>query len=355
MAPRERPDQLRAAGARERLAGTPPRRRPARGRRLAAPPRTGRVRRVLEPRRRARRARGPRAGRRRLADPGAGRGGRRRLDRPRPPLRGPPDPGRQAGPGGPAVDVRRGPGRGGDARDRPRRCAHGAARHAPPHAVRGPAGRGALDDPGQSRRDAADRALRDERVAGPPGRRLAAGHPERGLGARASRPGPPAGPRPAIGGQPAGRVGPRAQPVPRLAPGAHDRGGRRGARPEPGVLGQLPGRGGGGAAADGAAADRHPPRDVLVAAGAGRHVHHARGRPRLVRRWPGRPQRGVPRAVRIPARPRAVARPAPPGGAQQLGGHLLRLRPRPAGRHGRQGQGPGRRAVRARRRLVRPP
>ena len=59
----------------------------------------------------------------------------------------------------------------------------------------------------------------------------------------------------------------------------------------------------------------------------------------------------VPRAPR--ARP--VAGRGPPGPAQQLGGDLLRLRPRPAGRDGPRGAGAGDRAVRARRRLVRRP
>ena len=74
----------------------------------------------------------------------------------------------------------------------------------------------------------------------------------------------------------------------------------------------------------------------------------------LVRRRAGRAQRrGCTRHVR--ARPPAPAPPAA-GGAQHLGGRLLRPRPRPADRAGRRRRRGRRGAVRARRRLVpRPP
>ena len=52
-------------------------------------------------------------------------------------------------------------------------------------------------------------------VARPPGRRLAARHAERRLGARAPRPRPGPRPGPPVGRQPARRHRPRAQPVPR--------------------------------------------------------------------------------------------------------------------------------------------
>ena len=74
---------------------------------------------------------------------------------------------------------------------------------------------------------------------------------------------------------------------------------------------------------------------------------------RLVGRRPGRAERGLPRPVSRAAGARPVAGPPAPGRPQQLGGDLLRLRPRPDRGDRRPGQGPGRRAVRPRRRLVR--
>ena len=87
VAPGERPDELGDAGARERLARAPPRRRPAATRGLAAPPGPGALRGLHQSRRRAGGARGPGAGRRGLPRPGAGRRGPGRIDGARPPLR----------------------------------------------------------------------------------------------------------------------------------------------------------------------------------------------------------------------------------------------------------------------------
>ena len=69
----------------------------------------------------------------------------------------------------------------------------------------------------------------------------------------------------------------------------------------------------------------------------------------------GRPQPRLPRPVSAQRLARgAMARPTAADPAQQLGGHVLRLRRRTPRRDGRRRQGPGDRAVRARRRLVRP-
>ena len=68
---------------------------------------------------------------------------------------------------------------------------------------------------------------------------------------------------------------------------------------------------------------------------------------------PGGAVRRVPRPLPRAPGPRGLARPPPAGPDQQLGGDLLRLRRRQAGRDRHHGARSGGRAVRARRRLVR--
>ena len=97
------------------------------------------------------------------------------------------------------------------------------------------------------------------------------------------------------------------------------------------------------------------PVDVRLAPRARGGLHGPGGDRRLLGAGPGRPLGRAPRPLPRSARPRPLARPAAPGPHQQLGGDLLRLRRRPAGRDRHHGARPRRRAVRARRRLVRRP
>ena len=96
---------------------------------------------------------------------------------------------------------------------------------------------------------------------------------------------------------------------------------RRGVRRQPRLLAAASSRGRGRAVRDGAGPARDPSRDVRVAPGAGRDVHHARGGHRLVRRraWAAL-QRRVPRPVPRRGSHAALARPAAAGAAQLLGG-----------------------------------
>ena len=145
----------------------------------------------------------------------------------------------------------------------------------------------------------------------------------------------------------------RAEPVHRPSSPGDDRGGRRGLRLQPRLLGQLPRRGRGRSAVDDARPDRDRSRGLRMAPRARRGARPARGGPGLRvgrARWP---ERRLPRPLPRAARPGTLARPAPARPPQQLGGHLLRLRRAEAGRDGDGGPRPRRRAVRPRRRLVR--
>ncbi len=255
VAPPQRPHQLRDGRPRERLARPPPRGRPAARGGVAGPPRPATVRRVHQPGRRADRARGADAGRRRLPGAGAGRRGPRRLDRPRPALR-------RATASPPASRTwpasRR---RTWSATTRPRRSRSTSSTSRPACGSRcGPtlfADRPAIARSltlTQRRRGGADRALRDVGRARPPGRRLAARHAERCLGARAPRrttgrlvPG-----RQSVGSL-RGTSGHEHSPFLALRRGATTEDAGEALRGEPRLLGQLPRRGGGRSVRDHAA------------------------------------------------------------------------------------------------------
>ena len=335
VAPGERPRRAgRCAVLENGWLGPPPRRRarcdPGRSLRHLGPCRfAGFANRVGEPVG----ARGPGAGRRRLPRPGAGRRGPGRLDGARPAVR------RRTG-SCPASRTlpelrRRTPRR--TTRRRRWRSTSSTRRPACSVTVRttlfadrpvvarsltlANGGAAPLDGP-----------LRDVGRPRPPGRRLEPRHAER-------RPGRASGTsydRPLVPGRQSvgslrGVTGARAQPVPRRCAGP--RRPRTPARPAALSLvysGNFLRRGRGRRVRDRAAADRHPPRGLRVAPRAGRDVHDARGG---ASPGPARAsaacQRGAPRAVPRAAGAGPVARPPAPGRAQQLGGDLLRLRPRP--------------------------
>ena len=92
---------------------------------------------------------------------------------------------RQAGDPGPALDLRRGRRRGRDARDRPRRRAERARRHARLHDLPRRAGRRPQRPHPERRQRPLRLARRDERVARPARRRLGARPPQRHVGPRA--------------------------------------------------------------------------------------------------------------------------------------------------------------------------
>ena len=172
----------------------------------------------------------------------------------------------------------------------------------------------------------------------------------RRLGARAARRDRGCA-RAAVGLQPPRRIEPPAQTPSLALRRRDDRGGRRGVRLQPRLLGQLPGRGRGRPVRH----DPGPPRHRAPRPSPGRssraRVPGPGGRHGLA----GRGSAASTRSTILFANGSraAVARSAPAGPDQQLGGDLFRFRRRPARRdrhHGRSGH----RAVRPRRRLVRP-
>ncbi len=196
---------------------------------------------------------------------------------------------------------------------------------------------------------------RDERFARPARSRLVPGPAERRLGPRTARDRPPARARPAVDRQPSRGVRPGARSIDHPAPAGHDRDVRRGLRAQPRLLGQFPGRDRGRPVRHDPGPDRDPSGGLRLGSRAGRIVRDARSGPGLVGHGPGQPERCLSPAVPGAACSRRVAGPAEARPDQQLGRHLLRLRRDPAGRHRDRGPGPGDRAVRPRRRLVRRP
>ena len=272
----------------------------------------------------------PDRGQRRLPRPGARRGAGRRLDRPAPGLRRPPDPPRQARPPGPPGDLRRDRRRGRDRRDPPARTRRRGVEVALLYTIFAdePVVARSAHDPQRRGEHPVRRSLRDERRRWTSRTRAGTCVQLSGdLGARAPRRHPAAGPRPAVGRQPAGRVEPRAQPVRRPAPGpatteeAGEAYGfslvysgnflaeaevdafgatrvRMGINPETFAWTLEPG------------AELAAPEAVLVVLG----------------RRPRRAERRLPPALPRAPRPRGLARPGAAGPPQQLGGDLLRLR-----------------------------
>ena len=163
---------------------------------------------------------------------------------------------------------------------------------------------------------------------------------------------PPA-PGPPVGRQRPRRLEPPAQPVHRPAPRDDDRGGRRGLRLQPRLLGQLPRRGRGRRVRHDPGPARDQPEHVHLDARAGRVLRDPGGRPRLLGRRARRDERRAPRPLPRAPGARHVARRAAAGPPQQLGGDLLRLRRGEAARDRDVRARPRRRAVRPRRRLVR--
>ena len=291
---------------------------------------------LRQPRRRAGGARGPGAGRRRLPRPGAGRRGPGRLDRARPALRRPPDRRPASRTCRACRRLRRGRRRGGDARGRPRRRADRPARSTVRTTLfaRPPGRRPVADARATAAAAPLDRPLRDERRPRPAGRRLDTSSRSSGTWARerARRTTGPSSRAASPSGSLRGATGARAQPVPRrcAAPTTtEDAGEAFGA--EPRVLRQLPRRG--------ARSTRSGPPGC----GSASTPRRSRWRlepgatfttPEAVIAWSGDgPRRPVSdafhglfreRLARGPWRDRAAA-----GRAQQLGGDLLRLRPRP--------------------------
>ena len=146
------------------------------------------------------------------------------------------------------------------------------------------------------------------------------------------------------------------EPVPRAAPPAHHGGDRRGARPEPGPLRQLPGGGGGRPLATTRARIGIHPDGFAWTARAGRLLHDAGGGHRLDRGRPRRPVGRVPPPVPHPPRPRTVARLGPrPVLLNNWEGTYFDFDEDAHRRHRGGAPGPWRGAVRARRRLVRRP
>ena len=319
----------------------------------------GRLRGLLEPRRRPGRARIPDDRRRRLPDPGPDRRARRRLDRARPRLRRAPHRPGQARlartSGLPATYVeaddeadtldrhrrRR--------RQRPRRstCAYTIFRDRP-----------VVARSARIRNDGTTTVRLtggDERDARPARRPLGVRPAERRVGAREPRRRDAAAARPPVGRQRPRRLEPPAQPVPRP----------RSARRRPRTSGEVYGFSlvySGNFIAE---AEVDPYDTTRVRIGISPDTFTWTLEPGDAFQTPeailvysdaglGDDERRAPRPVPRAAGARDVARRAAAGPHQQLGGDLLRLRRGQAGRDRDLGARPRRRAVRPRRRLVRP-
>ncbi len=253
----------------------------------------------------------------------------RRLDRPRAGLSPPSDRRRQAGPGKrrpTARHLRRSRHRGRHARGHARRCAERAARRPDLHDVRRPAGRRPQRGGPERRQRHRPSHERDERDARPARCALGARPAERSVGPRDPRHHEPVAPGTPVGRQRSRHVERQPQPVPRAPPPDDDRGGRRGLRPEPRLLGQLHRRGRGRLVRHHPRPDRDQPEHVHLDARAGRRLRDPRGDPRLLRRRARRDERRAPRPLSRATGARDLARCPSAGAAQQLGGDLPRLR-----------------------------
>ena len=272
--------------------------------------------------------------------------------RPRSRLPRAPDPPRQTGTAGgrrPAGDLRRVRRRGRHARGRPRRRPERPAGRAQLHDLPRRAGhRPQRPDP-QRRHRTRPPDRRDERRPRPARCALGVRPAERRLGSREPRRDPSPAPGPPVGRQRPRRLEPPC--TTRSSPCAghdHDRGRGRGLRLQPRLLGQLPRRGRGRCVRHDQGPARDQPEHVHLDPRAGRDLRDPRGRARLLGRRARGHERRPPRPLPRTPGARLVARPAPAGPHQQLGGDLLRLRRGEAARDRDRRARPRRRAVRAR-------